>query len=551
MRKTRSAVLIVTILSAILLVAAGALAHGDEGHGGSDGADGNETGDAYQGPHPHARGTENLLGLPFWGEVSVVADGDARPSQPTNSRGWVAWIDEGAGDLVAYNLSRDVRVQVTDDPLRQQAPALDGSRLVWIEVDGTTKRVRFYDLDAGQTRVLFETESSIQSPAISDRWVTWQVRSDGEGASRATWDVQAYDLQSGRTVPVATGSQTDVDPVIVGDHVAWRQREYTQWDVRIENLTTGREGRVTADVNDETHLRAGPDSLLFTKQLRDRPDQRVYRYHPSTGRTVETGLQAPQRDGAYPMEDGILYLQSFVENRTLSLFVDSTGTNVPLHQGRLDIQEMTVPADRTVALVVGSGEERILATYTISPLATAPRPRVLIEEPTEGATVTNTTLVRGQVVPRDWPDPTDVYVSVSGSPRWVPASGTTTWQAEIDLSQAPTGRHVIEVAAEFPGGTPQDETVSVLVGQPLDFTKDLSPRFDSQTQDLLGALLGTIPLLVVLVLALVALLLFLARTYLRWLRERYPEVRYVPPDEPRAPAEPPGEAEVSTEDPSP
>lgn len=545
MRTTRTAVLIVAILAATLLLAAGALAHGGEDHGGSGGTDANET-DAGTGPRPHLGGYERFLGRPFWGDVSVLTDASSRPADPAVSAGWIAWVDQDTGDLFAYNDSRGVRVRVTDDGIRQRSPSIDGDRLVWIESDATTYRVAFYDLQAGRNEVLYETDEVVQEPTIDGRWVAWQVRHQDEGSSRASWDIRAYDLRSGRTLPVATGPQSDVDPAIAGDHVAWRQREYTQWDVWVEDLESGRERRATADVNVEDHLRAGPRSFMFTKERRTVPDTDTYRYYPSSDRAVETGMKVPSARGPYPTDDSALYLQPYVRNRTLSLYVDETGVADRLHFGRLDITDLAVGGNRSVALVVETGDGPRLVSYTYSRLAEAPRPRVVIEEPSPSSTVTNLTTVRGRVAPEGWPQPTQVYVSLKGNPQWVVASGTTTWQTRINLSQIPTGRHVIEVAADFPGGPPQRGEVSVVVGQPLDFTKDLSPRFESEARSLLSAILGTIPLLIVLVLAVLVVVLFLARTYLRWLRERYPEARYVRPDEPRPPNG--GQAEGATGD---
>lgn len=537
---TRTAVAIVAILAAVALLAPGALAHGDEHDGGSDGADGNQT-DAYDGPHPHLRGYDIFLDRPFWGSIDRITGPAAGPSSPAVSPGWIVWID-GSSDLVGYNLTTNVRVQITDDDLTQRSPDIDGSQVVWRERDGTEQRVRYYDIEAGRSRVLYESGGTIQEPTIEGRWVAWQVREDRSGASHSSWDIRAYDLENGRTLPVATGPETDVDPAIVGDHLAWRQREYTQWDVRVEDLTSGREVRATADVNEERHLRAGPQGFMFTKEQRGTHDRTVYRYYPSSERLVDTGYRAPRSTGAFPIDDGFLFLQPYVRNRTLVLHSDEAGLTDRLHEGRLDIVDMATPAGRTVPLVVDHGDGHRLVTFTYSRLAELPRPRVVIEDPEEGSTVTNLTTVRGQVLPRDWPDPAKVYVSVAGSPTWAPAEGATTWQATIDLSNLPAGRHVIQVAAEFPGGPPQDNDVRVLVGQPLDFTQDLSPNFETQARDVVTAILATIPLLVVLILLVVAVLLLLARTYLRWLHERFPEARYVPPDDPSAPRDHPAEA---------
>lgn len=537
MRALAAAVAITAAL-ALVFAAPSALAHGDEDHSSSDDAD------RPDGPFPHPSGHDRFLGQQWWGDVTTIPTPQGTPTDPAISSGWLVWTSQNAsGDnIVAYNLSQDVRVQVTDDGYDQFEPAVVGSQVVWIERVQTTYKVRTYNLHTGEGRVVEKTSNYVRDVTISSDWIAWEVFVEDEPGSADSWDIYAYDRDRGAKFGVATDRETDVDPVIVGDHVSWRRREYSQWDVWVIDLTDVEASRVTADVQQERYLRAGEDSFVYTQEHRDRTGFHGYRYFPESGRTVDLGFDPPSRTGAWPAPNGLILQDPYVTNTSLTYRLDDTGAAYDLHTGRVDVQEMTIPTDRHMGIVVGDGDQRKLAHFRYSPLAQEPPPEITIESPTESARVSNLTTVEGTVEVGDWPAPSEVLVSLDTGRRWVPADGTTTWQVTIDLSEVNVGRHVIRVGANFPDGPPQQDKVRVVVGQPLDFTKDLTPRLEGQSRSLAAAVLDTIPLLVVLILALLAVLLLLVRTYLRWERERNPEARYVAPEEPPPPHDNPAEA---------
>lgn len=553
MRRRAAVAAIVTALAVLLValaLAPGAAAHEGEDHDGSSsgGSTGAGHGNGSRPPRsvvPVKRGYEVFLGEHFWGSVSSVPNPDHVPSDPAISPGWVVWVAENGSrtDIHAYNLSKGIRVEVTDDEAEQRAPAIDGSQVVWRESDDSGYRLQLYNLEAGRSKVLTRSPDILKNPTISGRWVVWQdFRSRSEASEASSWDLFAYDLKKDRELPVATGSSTDTDPAVVGDHVAWRHRQYGQVDIKVQNLTTGRTARVTANVNLEVNLRAGNASFVYFQRHRTRPGYHGYRYYPGAARTVNLGFDAPSSTGALPADGAVVIQRPFIENETLAIRPTEEDSATTLHTGRLDYRSVTPPANQTIAAVVGTPEGRTLITYQYSHLADDPTPEVTITEPKTTDVVGNETTVKGRVdFQGPWPPPTRVFVTLDDAQGWVLASGTTEWTAKLDLSDVNPGRHTLIAAAEFPEGPTWSTEVRIAVGAPMDFTQNLS-GFGAETKGLIAAILGTLPLLVVLALTLLAVLLLAARTYLRWLRERYPDARYVAPDEPGPPHDNPAEA---------
>jgi beta propeller repeat protein len=543
----------------ILLVAAVVLAPGAAGHAGEDhdGGSSDGAGDTSGGSGrivPLLRGYDTYLGQRFWGHVSSVPTPDHEPSEPAISKGWVAWVARNGTqtDIHAYNLSKGIRVEVTDDDAGQREPSIDGARVVWREETEEGYRVEMYDLANGRSETIATVPAIVKNPTINGRWIAWQDRRGADQASRSSSsDVYAYDLEKERELPVATGATTDVDPAVVGDDIAWRQREYGQWDVHVQTLTTGQTKRITADVNREVNLRSGEDSFVYLQQHRSRPGYHAYRYYPSADRTVDLGFDAPSSTGAHPAGDAVVIQENYVSNATLAIRTIEADGYETLHTGRLDYRHVTTPANRSMALVVGTQGGRDLVTYQYDRLADDPPPEVSITEPKATDVVGNTTTVKGRVeVEEPWPEPTRVFVSLDAAEGWVLASGTLNWTASVDLTDVNPGRHSLTATAEFPTGPTWSTDVRIAVGSPADFTQDLSDQYGAESKGLVAAILGTIPLLIVLILAIAAIILFAARTYFRWLRERYPDAQYVPPDDPGPPHDNPAEAAAEGDEPT-
>ena len=120
-----------------------------------------------------------------------------------------------AADITTPNEPNVFAVCVS--PGEQYAPKISGNLIIWLRDMYESKAVFCYDLDTESTSYI--ALGDIDNSDIDDGIVVWQDRRDGN------WDIYGYDISSGIEFPVIIADGNQVNPIISGNNVAWRDTD--------------------------------------------------------------------------------------------------------------------------------------------------------------------------------------------------------------------------------------------------------------------------------------------------------------------------------------
>lgn len=205
---------------------------------------------------------------------AVVGGLGGRQTIPAISGSLVVWVDcrgcravnglPGFDNTAIYgqNLATGREFPVATGVGDNDAPAIDGTTVVWVNhVHGAT-RIYGKNLVTGRIFPVTAPDETVSSPSISGRLVVWQQ----DAASGAASDIVGRDLVTGQLFLVAShgGSRdTLTTPIISGKTVIW-----SDWlangtvSIRGRNLATGAVLRIVDIPPDRYNPQLGPSKAV-------------------------------------------------------------------------------------------------------------------------------------------------------------------------------------------------------------------------------------------------------------------------------------------------
>jgi hypothetical protein len=159
---------------------------------------------------------------------SPVTEADGNQLTPVLSGRWIAWnaFDEGGSyDIRAMDLSTGQEFLVAGGPGYQWQQAIDGDWIVWATYQGPVCALNLADSvsPSGPTAPIVIDDAGAD-PSISGDIIAWAHLRGGD-----FWDIYAYSLSTGETLPVCVGQPYDRGyPKVGGDTIAWldHRRDY-------------------------------------------------------------------------------------------------------------------------------------------------------------------------------------------------------------------------------------------------------------------------------------------------------------------------------------
>lgn len=246
--------------------------------------------------HAAPNGTETIIstGTDYSNQYFPSVDGDL-----------IAWEDERTPftNIYLYNLaSGEEYAPVPGYDYWQSGPDIDGSRVVWGQLDTTIDSfsVVLYDSGTKSSESLpvvagpdyWSTREDHPLPVISGDRVVWQDFSSGD------WDIFSYDISSGTLIPVALISNpgNQKNPAVSGNYIAYENWSGTMssavWLYNTGDSSAG-------EISPGSILAINPDISGDTVVWED--SGIVYRYSISSGLVTQVtpaGLGADQNHPA-------------------------------------------------------------------------------------------------------------------------------------------------------------------------------------------------------------------------------------------------------------
>lgn len=138
--------------------------------------------------------------------------------------------DTHKGYRQIYYIINNKRYYLTDNAINHTAPMLSGSRVVWLEEQGSARNVYVYDFLTNQKLQLTFTGSH-QNPQIQGNIVVWERWID------ESWQVEYYD---GSKVTPVSKQYSSSRSRLSGDKIAYAQQlPNNQWRVNVYTISSG------------------------------------------------------------------------------------------------------------------------------------------------------------------------------------------------------------------------------------------------------------------------------------------------------------------------
>ena len=180
-----------------------------------------------------------------------------------------------------YRYSAGTTTKLTTNAIRDYAPQIDGTNIVWYANDGTD--VEIFRNNGTTTTQLTNNTSSEYDLKISGNYTTW-----------VGWDGNDYEiyLNNGTTTTQVTNNTTDdYDPLISGNKLAWRGWNGTTENLFYYNGTTVTQATTNLDVRD---FKISGDKVVYTKY--DGTNYSLQLYNGTAKTTTQLGSQTYQFD---------------------------------------------------------------------------------------------------------------------------------------------------------------------------------------------------------------------------------------------------------------
>jgi beta propeller repeat protein len=170
--------------------------------------------------------------------------------QPDVSGNIVVWRDNRGGDYDIYgaditNPYEPNEFVICDANGDQKQPVISGDIVVW--EDNRDPNLAIYGYDLSTDVEFFIVSGEIANCDVSGNIVVWQDKRNGE------WDIYGYDVSTANEFVVSTADEMQIQPVISGGTVAWRDYRSLDNDLywlRLCYLACDLNSDCTVDIND-------------------------------------------------------------------------------------------------------------------------------------------------------------------------------------------------------------------------------------------------------------------------------------------------------------
>jgi beta propeller repeat protein len=155
----------------------------------------------------------------------------------------IAWnkiVYSSGGDIVGYSLHDSLAFVVSTDVESEDQPAVWGSNIVWVSHTAAGPSIKYSTGQDTVRTVRPAGDGDPGSPDVSHKYVVWHET--GEGG----FDIYAYEVETGETVPVCTDPGDQMNPRIWGEVVVWEDRAWDGGDIHMMDLSTGEKVAVAA-----------------------------------------------------------------------------------------------------------------------------------------------------------------------------------------------------------------------------------------------------------------------------------------------------------------
>jgi len=269
------------------------------------------------------------------GTETIISTGTEYSNQycPSVNGDLIAWEDERTPftNVYLYNLaSGEEYAPVPGYDYWQSGPDIDGSRVVWGQLDTTIDSfsIVLYDSSTKNSESLpavagpdyWSTREDHPLPVISGDLVVWQDFTSGD------WDIFSYDISSGTLTPVALISNPDhqKNPAVSGNYIAYENWSGTMssavWlynisDSSAEEISPGSILAINPDISGDTVV--WEDSGI------------VYRYTISTGTVTQVTPAGPGTAQMHPaISSDLIVLEDYRRSSygDIYMYTISSGT---------------------------------------------------------------------------------------------------------------------------------------------------------------------------------------------------------------------------------
>ncbi|MBI3292248.1 MAG: hypothetical protein HYZ73_05510 [Elusimicrobia bacterium] len=233
---------------------------------------------------------------------------------------------------------------LTTNSANQEAPAIDGDKVIWRDYRDGQPDIYLYDIATGQERRVTFTSASESCMAIQGSRIIWIDQRTG------AWLPYVYDLTTNteRAIPVGAAGVWNC-PWMDGDRVVWISSN-TSRDVYLYNLSANTSQQLPIpSTNDRTNLRLYGDRLVREDWNNPGP-WHLFVYNLVTGTDQRVGTTNAKQEFPWLWQDRVV-VHEYRQGEPPTGFADvysynlTTGTETQLTSG---------PAQQDLAAIFGN-----------------------------------------------------------------------------------------------------------------------------------------------------------------------------------------------------
>jgi len=242
----------------------------------------------------------------------------------------IVWQDNRTGDwnIYAYNLSSGEENQITSDSAKHGRPKIYGDIIVWSDNRTGNFDVYAYDLAENKEMQITSSPEDEKGPLVCEDVIVftkeyglfiynlssqeqrevWEgfAGSVSVGEDRVVWDhwhqlggdfilgISMYDLSAGQVHEIVSGRDTNQNPAICDDTIAWvwgnRTIQYgalsgPEQQIVVYNMSSQQRKQITWDLVERAGLSAWENTLVWQEKRNDNWD--IHMYDLGTGQETQ------------------------------------------------------------------------------------------------------------------------------------------------------------------------------------------------------------------------------------------------------------------------
>jgi len=273
-----------------------------------------------------------------WTRTGLSTVGGIAHRASGNKVVWSNNIITGNFDIYLYDLKTDHITQLTNDPGSQYSPSISGNSVVWISIitDGSGDDhfydVYHYDLETGISRRIVSGTNQKSDLNICGDKIVWK-ENYGSDENR----IFLYDMETEQIEQITTESaHLPAAPDVSETHVVWYDLRNGGWDIYAYDLATGEERRITNSLNVHSLVLSGSRIVYLEANKIYLYDLRtdVRRQIAASGAPITpcfSGDYVVWNDGG--LKSGV-YLYDLIREKKWRITTKQRGVRCPVISGR-------------------------------------------------------------------------------------------------------------------------------------------------------------------------------------------------------------------------